>query len=209
MGRRSTSGGRRRGGERRLIVAPRVAADVVVGVEDQDARRRPAAAHVNRRREPRDPAAHDDHVIASAIVFDRERARCRVASAPDRHRIRREGEPPVAQPVRDAERRRQVAAAQRAWILAERAVAGVRGESGERAQRHRPGDSETARGDQRPVQEIPACDGRVAIAVGHEVAIDASWSAAGACRRAHVRGTAPRPPAAPRACRLRRCAPAA
>ena len=66
---------------------------------------------------PGHAAAHDDHVRRGSVLLDREAALHIVGGAlGDQHGVRGEGQAPVAQPVRDPEDSRQVAAMQRAFV---------------------------------------------------------------------------------------------
>ena len=152
-------------GQRRLIVPPRVAAEIPVRVEDQDSRGRTPVLQIERRAQTRDAAADDDDVVPSAIVDDVEAPRLTVAPFAENHCVRGKRQAAVAHPVRDRERGRQIAAAQRARIGADDTVAGgglrrCREQLQRREARHR----ESSGGEQRSVEKIAPGDPSV---LGH------------------------------------------
>ena len=122
-------------------------------------------------------AADDDDIIALAMLDDRKGPGHIVAAGRERHRVVLKAQPLVAQPMRDVEDLRQIAAAQHARIEADRIAANVAAPRrlGERAQGKRAADRDAAGCDEQSLEEVTTGDG---VAGGSAFALAiASWRA--------------------------------
>ena len=130
---------------KRELVALGVATDVVVIVENENARLRPLRPVEMRRRKPADAAADNDQVI----VF-----------AGRRHRTGAPPEVAVAQRMRGLETAWMIAPqpGQRRWIIVRRILCGgLCGRRGDEARQRRAGRS-AANGERNAVEKVPSCN---------------------------------------------------